>query len=122
MVGPVADPHEGDESVGDKTCLAVALIHVHVVGVYRFFDIGAAPNVMYPQLSKRQYLKLKQTSKVVKVANETKFGISWKNKDISVSFESIQGRLDFVLLENVPFDLFFKCSMFEILGRVLDFM
>lgn len=114
------DKNQGNDEQEEK-CLAVASLKDHGLEAYALLDTGATPNVMSLQLAKQLGLQLQETKKVVTVANGSRSGVLGKVNCIPVLFESLQVYMDFVVLENVPFDVVIGRPTLKRLGAVLDF-
>lgn len=89
---------------GKKKSLVVALIYFHGTETYALFDTEATQNVVSPKLAGRLGLKHEKTEKSVTVAIGCRYGVAGNILDVSVRFEKLNVRIDFVVVKNVRFD------------------
>lgn len=78
-------------------------------------------NVISPQLVRCLTLKKEETTKVVTLMNCKKSGVIGKVTNVLVFFEQLEARMEFFVLENVPFDLVIGRPTMKRFGGVLDF-
>lgn len=119
-LGVVEEREQNDEDTEEK-CLAVAPVRIHGMELYALMDSGATPNVLSPSVVKWLSLNPEGTKKVVTVATGDKSGAQGKLTNIQVLFEQLQAGIDFIILENVPFDVVIGRPTLKRLGGVLDF-
>lgn len=73
------------------------------------------------QLVKRLHIKLEKTPKAATISNRAKSGALGKVRVISVSFENIKARLEFVNLRNVQLVVIIWCQTLKRPGRAFCF-
>lgn len=105
----------------EEKCMAVSTVLVHGTEVHAFMVTGATPNVMSPKLVTKVSLKPEYTSKVVTVATGDKSGALGKLIGIPVLLDTVRVNVDFIVLQNIPFDLVIGRPTLKRLGAVLDF-
>lgn len=121
-LGVVADVKGAvEENEEEEKCLAVTKVSMYGLDVYALMDSGATPNVVSPRVVERLSLIPQATNKVLTVANGEKSGVKGKLQDVPVSFDGMTAGLDFVVLENLPFDIVIGRPTLKRLGGVLDF-
>lgn len=108
------------EEDSDDRYLGVSVIRIHGTKLFALMDSGATPNVFSPQVVKRLSLKPQETSKVVTVATGEKSKATGKLSNVPVMFDELQAEVDFIVLEDTPFDVVISRPTIKRLGGVID--
>ena len=85
--------------------LLVTSLTVHSEPVYALLDSGAIPNVMSTGLAKKLKLDLEPTNRRIIVADGSSGSCQGVVSAIPVGFGDIVKRLDFMVVDSVPYDL-----------------
>lgn len=108
-------------SDNEESCLAVPAVRTYGVELYALLDTGAILNVMSPQVVRKLSLKPEKISKVVTVAPGDKSSAIGKLSNVPLLFGNLQDEVDFIVLENIPFDIIIGRPTIKRLGGVLYF-
>ena len=83
----------------------LVLLTVHSEPVYALLDSGAIPDIMSARLAEKLKLEVEPTNRRIIVANGASEGVKGTVTNIPVGFGSVVTRLNFLVMESVPFDL-----------------
>lgn len=89
----------------EERYIAVTLVRVRRVHVHPLLYSNATPNLLSRHLVKLLSLKSERTRKVVTVSNGKNLGVLGKVMDGPVLFEHLEAIINFIVLQDVPFDL-----------------
>lgn len=79
----------------EEKCLAVSVVKVHGTESYVLMNSSPTPNLLSPLLVKQLRKETKRTNKVGTVANGSNFGVVEKVRNVPVSLDELEGKLDF---------------------------
>lgn len=118
----VVEEHAEDkEMVEEEKCLVVTVVRIHSTQLFALMHFGATPNVLSPVVSKHLSMDLEHMKKVVTVADGCKSLVKWQIVKKPVSLDALEVKMDFIVMQNVPFDLFTDRPTLKRMGDVLGF-
>lgn len=89
----------------EKNCLAVTVVSVHATDLIAMMDYRAIPNMLPSAIARRLSLDLEQCTKTVTVTDGSTSSVEGKLSKVSVMLDLLVVKMDFVVMQNVPFDL-----------------
>lgn len=119
-VGVLAEGETKESGDKEESCLAVASIKLYGTETHALMDTGAVPNVVSSAIVEHLGIKPEVTKRVVTMASGEKAVVLGKVKDVPVTLGDLIAKMDFIVLENLPFPALIGRPSLTRLGCVLD--
>lgn len=105
----------------EHRCLGVSKINIHGTPLHALMDSRAFPNVVSSKVVKELGVTPEWFDRVVTVAKGWRAGVLGKLNYVPVDLRGAIVKMEFVVLANLPFDVFIGRSKIDRLDCVLDF-